>query len=160
MIQFARLFCQKYQWSRSYRSRHGVAGLDRLGLGEHLPPGPGGGAGGAAPTLQHHWGDNLHPVIKMKINFKMIKNFYIIEWFYVIYVFSNRWFYFYYGERRLYIKYNHLYRSLDSSSSLLSGSRAWHRAWLRSMSIVSSNEILLAVFPRSSFRSFGCLSSV
>ena len=37
-----------------------------------------------------------------------------------------------------------LYRSLASSSSLLSGSRAWHRAWLRSMSIVSSNEILLA----------------
>ena len=38
----------------------------------------------------------------------------------------------------------HLYRSLASSSSLLSGSRAWQRAWLRSMSIVSSNEILLA----------------
>ena len=73
--------------------------------------------------------------------------------------------------------YDHLYRSLDSSSSLLSGSRAWHRAWLRSMSIVSSNEILLAcdwiivrmeacdwsilaVFPLSSFSSFGCLSSV
>ena len=83
MIQFARLFCQKYHWSRSYRSRHGVAGLDRLGLGEHLPPGPGGGAGGAAPTLQHHRGDNLHSVIKIKINFKMVKNFYIIEWFYL-----------------------------------------------------------------------------